>query len=390
MQIVYLGVVVSEKKVNSMSGISVAGNKMQLNVLHELHNKKDVELKVISFYPLCPFPREKRVFVKKSVEELFPGQEVTQVGYINIPLIKQMSQICGVYRVAMRATEEGSILFSYNLFPQVGNPFLKVLKKKKVKGCTLLADLPIDSQGKRNVVSKFLADRFHNMAKNNILSATNFVVLNKHAVERFCKNANYIVVDGAYKVEKPYNEKRFDKIEKNIVYSGALATYSGIMNAVEAMKYVNDKNICLEIYGDGELRETIKTISKDCKNIKYCGSVSNQKMQEIQSEAWLLLNPRPVDNEIAKVTFPSKIFEYMVSGRPTLSTKLNGFTDEYKNLFYWIENDDAQGIAKAINQLACESESSLKDKAQSAYEFVVKEKTWAKQGKKIYSFLKSL
>ena len=390
MQIVYLGVVVSEKKVNSMSGISVAGNKMQLNVLHELHNKKDVELKVISFYPLCPFPREKRIFVKKRIEELFPGQEVTQVGYLNIPLIKQMCQIFGVYREAMRATQNGSILFSYNLFPQVGKPFLKVIKKKKVKGCTLLADLPIDSQVKRNVLSKFFADRFHNMAKKNILEATNFIVLNEHAIESFCHNANYIVVDGAYKVEKSYNEKLYDKKEKNIVYSGALAAYSGIMSAIEAMKYVKDESICLEIYGDGELREHIENISKDSKKIKYCGKVSNQEMQNIQANAWLLLNPRPVDNEIAKVTFPSKIFEYMVSGRPTLSTRLNGFTDEYEKLFYWIENDDAEGIAKAIECVAGESESALKDKAHSAYKFVVKEKTWERQGEKIYSFLVSL
>lgn len=390
MQIVYLGVVVSEKKVNSMSGVSVAGNKMQLNLIRELHHKKDVDLKVISFYPLCPFPREKRVFIRKQREELFPGQEVTQIGYINIPLIKQMCQIWGVYREAMKTTQEDSILFSYNLLPQVGTPFLKVMKRKKIKGATLLADLPIDSQGKRNAVSKFFANRFHNIATKNILKARNFIVLNEHAIERFCRNANYIVVDGAYKVEKPYCEKIFDRQEKNIVYSGALSTYSGIINAIEAMQYVKDNSICLEIYGDGELREYIEDISKESKNIKYRGSVSNREMQKIQSDAWLLLNPRPVDNEIAKVTFPSKIFEYMVSGRPTLSTRLNGFTKEYEDLFYWIENDDAQGIAKAINQVSCENESALKDKAQSAYEFVVKEKTWTKQGEKIYSFLKSL
>ena len=48
---------------------------------------------------------------------------------------------------------------------------------------------------------------------------------------------------------------------------------------------------------------------------------------------------RVVNDPIAQVTFPSKTFEYLLSGTPVLSTRLNGYTHEYDEAIVDIISD---------------------------------------------------
>ena len=183
----------------------------------------------------------------------------------------------------------------------------------------------------------------------------------------------------------PLNNEKPTK--KNIVYSGALTEYSGILTLLEAMKYV-DPEAVLEIYGSGPLVERVKDFEKKNSNIKYMGMVENDKMVRIQQSAYLLINPRHSDDPIAMVTFPSKMFEYMLSGRPVLTTKLNGLSEGFlKNLFL-IEEESPEGFADAINNIIASSDCELLEKALQAREFVIKEKNWEHQVNDIVDFLR--
>lgn len=52
-KIVYLGYVVTPEEANHASGASVAGNKMQWNVIKNLALRKDVEITCITVTPLA-------------------------------------------------------------------------------------------------------------------------------------------------------------------------------------------------------------------------------------------------------------------------------------------------------------------------------------------------
>ena len=123
-------------------------------------------------------------------------------------------------------------------------------------------------------------------------------------------------------------------------------------------------------------------------NVRYWGKVDNNSMKRIQREAYLLINPRPVENLISKVTFPSKIFEYMVSGTPVLTTRLNGFTEEYYDKMFFVENNEPNQLAGKINEVMGLPRSVLRKKALLARQFVLENKTWEKQCNKIYEFIK--
>ena len=107
-----------------------------------------------------------------------------------------------------------------------------------------------------------------------------------------------------------------------------------------------------------------------------------------QREAWLLVNPRPVDDLISKVTFPSKTFEYLLSGTPVLTTRLNGYGREYDDKMFFAETDTARGLGEAAQKIANTSQQALDDMTERAYKFITTERTWRAQAERINDFLK--
>ena len=100
-KIVYLGYVVPPEEANSTSGASVAGNKMQWNIVKNLSLVEGVEVTCVTVTPLAAYPREKQIYQKYEKEELFPGVISHRVSYCNLPVIKQIWQIMSVYRLSL-------------------------------------------------------------------------------------------------------------------------------------------------------------------------------------------------------------------------------------------------------------------------------------------------
>ncbi len=141
----------------------------------------------------------------------------------------------------------------------------------------------------------------------------------------------------------------------------------------------------LDIYGDGYLREYVESKCND--QIHYYGRIDNEKMLEVQRHAWLLANPRPVDDPIAKVTFPSKIFEYLMSGVPVLSTRLNGFSEDYNNLLIFVNDNSPESLAEGIRKADKLNKEELTAMAKMARDYLVSHKTWDKQVRRIVEFI---
>lgn len=389
MKILYLGYAIDSKLASKQLGASIAGNKMQLNILENLSKFDDVEIDVITLYPTAVFPRTKNILIKREKISLTENLFSTKVFYINLPLIKQIWSTFSIYLEAKKTIKEHKIekIFTFNMFPQIGFPSKWIKKKYGIEVITLLADLPIDDTIGRKGISLILRNFFDYFTRNLILVADKIVTLNEYAIKLYAPNTKFIVVEGGIEKPKELEKKEDMTNQKNLVYSGALTEYSGILNLIDAMRLVKNKDIYLEIYGGGQLEERIKDLSKKLGNVKYCGRVDNITMQKIQRSAYLLINPRPIEDLIAKVTFPSKIFEYMLSGTAVITTKLNGFREEYLDKMYFVNDNTPEKLAKMIDEVARLSIEEIILKGKIAQDFVIKEKTWEKQCEKIKDFI---
>lgn len=395
MKILFLGYTVPKVMAGTLSGASVAGNKMQYNVLKHLAKYDDIELLSLTLYPVNVFPKEKRAYIKKETIDICENVKSLKIPFINLPVIKQFSQTFSMYKQAKKIVKKNRdiILFSYNLFPQIGLPLVWLKNKYGCKNVCLLADLPADDKVNRKSFSKFLRKWFDKLTIYSQERCDNFILLNSHVKDYFNISDSFIVVDGGVDEDdiEDIKDTQYAPKIKNVVYTGAYTSYSGVENIVNAMKYVQSKDVILDIYGGGELADKLENQVKNMDNVNYHGWLENNaEVRRIQREAWLLVNPRVIDNLASRVTFPSKIFEYMLSGTPILSTKLLGFAREYEQLIIFSDDDSPEKLAEKIDYIRLKSLEELREIGRKTQNFVLRKRNWCYQCKKIVEFIKNI
>ena len=392
MHVTYLGIISRPEDLGKIGISSVAGNKMQYNLLNYLSEFDDITVDIVSFHPYKSFPSEKRLFVRPQVEYLYSGRvKIYQIGYLNISVIKQCLYPIITYFKARKLTKEADVVFAYDMYPTQGLPLSWLKSRVKGKTLCLLADLSIGGVHKETGLRKYLRKLFDWSTLKSIKKCDHFIVLNENAAKVYAQHSRYLVMDGGIEPsEYKQYEKGWDGRVKNIVYTGALVEYSGILNLIKAMSLIKSKDVVLDIYGLGHLKDKVEEIAKNSSNIRFHGFVSNQEAMNLQQTSWLLANPRPVDNLIAQVTFPSKIFEYMMSGRPVMSTRLNGFSKDYDNLLFWVEDGSPETLAQKIDEINACSSDRLQAVADNAREYLLQNKTWKINAQKVHEFLKEI
>ena len=216
--IIYVGYAVSEEECMIASGASVAENKMQLNVLKELTSYPDINVIPITVYPCAAYPRDSKLIYSEKKKELWKNFTTIQIGFINLPIIKQLCQMINVYIQIEKQRKKypDAEIFSFNMFPQVGNPlrWLKKKYKEKITINTLLADPPVlvENEEKKSTI---LQKMFIEQAKKNIEAVDGAIILNKYAAYDFLKQGQkYIVVDGGINISEETGVGKIDYKER--------------------------------------------------------------------------------------------------------------------------------------------------------------------------------
>lgn len=259
-------------------------------------------------------------------------------------------------------------------------------RRKHVKAIAVVTDLPFFmDQGHVTFftrLTQYLLERFDGYV---LLTEAMNPLVNK-------RNRPYIIMEGL--CDSKRLEEYATKTDPNrdcftCVYTGSLSKGTGIEDLVNAVQDMQDSHIELDIYGGGKLADWIKQVSAACPRIQYKGTVTNREAVAAQRNADLLINPRPTDIAYGNVSFPSKIMEYMVSGTPVLTTRLPGMPKEYFDYVYAIEDDSAQGIKMAIQQLLTHSRNELIEKGKMAQRFMLERKNNVAQANRIYELMRN-
>lgn len=396
MNILFVGSAIPKELCIKHKGNSVAGNKMQLGIIQALSQIPGCNIQTLSTYPIAAYPREKVLGMRKKELCLSTGEKIVSIPFINIFILKQLSQMIGLIAGIIRwhkAHKSGrNIIICFNAYPEWSLPVLLISKICRIHKICILADLPIS-------VIKYGAIR--QLASNIQIKTTLFaidkfdglIVLNKEAQKRYAPNLPYCVIDGAINLDEYPEPANFGGVHHDgsnkkieILFTGALIEYNGIINLLDAIKKIKNKDVIFKFYGDGPLTQYIIDESLSDERIQYKGLVSNSEILKKQMESSFLINPRPANELVSQVTFPSKILEYMMSGIPVLTTRLNGLIDKYTDYLFFID-DNPDNMAADIEQALSMDKELLILRSRLAYKFVSENKTWDVQAKPIFNFL---
>ena len=201
------------------------------------------------------------------------------------------------------------------------------------------------------------------------------------------KHRPYMIMEGCCSDILP-DLKQKSGNKRIALYSGALwKEAAGLEYFIKGFLDACLENWELHFYGSGDLAPYLSELAEKNSRIKFFGVVPNNVVVEKQSEADLLINPRPSGSEFCKYSFPSKTFEYMASGTPVLMTVLPGIGSEYYKYVYSIKEESPSGVSAAMREIASKSDSELKEKGLKARDYIYNNKNCITQSRRILDFI---
>ncbi len=354
-------------------------------------NNSDIQ---ILSYPMIPtFPNGKAMFFGGQTEDLF-GYPCRWLRTINLPFIKQWSRRWDARRLIKAWAKEnrGGIMLSYSVPPFLVKDILRYGKKFDVKTVAIIPDL-LDNMyinHKGNPLVDGLKQMYLNKALKLQGKYDGYVYLAQPMRDVVSTEKPYIVMEGILDSSIVVGEDSLPASSRGIMYAGRMHEKYGVLNLVEAFEQLSDMDAELWLFGEGTASDEIRERAKKDPRIQYFGRVTRDEVLEYERKASLLVNPRSTKEEFTKYSFPSKTIEYMASGTPLLTTRLEGIPEEYFNYIFNTQDNHVEMLKDALSEIMAMSQDELRIKGKVAKKFVLEHKNAKSQAEKIINFIKKL
>lgn len=391
--IAFVGSVMSEVRCQDNPVCNPAGNKFQRNFLYSLLRAGRCALDVITFVPAAMFPRGSRLVYGSEMVEIDPDMAKAEaIRFVNVPILKQLSQAISIF-LALRKWHRSQrgrrrVVIVYNVFAPHALPVLAARALYGGKAIALVADLPHGIYQFAGIRGLF--ERLDMSAQTRSLAHFDGqIVLTEMIAADFAPGVPSLIVEGAADGEQASLATTTEPPPdvRTILFSGTLNEINGTVLMLQAFAELADPRYRLRIFGRGPLQEMVVAAAARDSRIQFEGFQPNELIMRHQSEATVLINPRPIGHPITRYSFPSKLFEYMLSGRPVITTRLAGITPDYHPHLYLLDEETPQGLARKIEEVCDRPAQELSAKGRGAREFVLENKTWQQQGQRVYSFV---
>ena len=342
MKILFLGTLCKEDEEqtlisNSTVGIHNSIILFQRNLIHGLEFNLGAPVDTINILPVGTFPKYyKGLFIPLSTWHSPNGRMTLTLPTFNIHFAKQFFLVLSAIRYITRwithnKDHELCIILYDLLVPYLlALPYIRA-KYPHVLLCAVVADLPNEFGYDKpySGIKRFLRTWMGKIQLREIKKLDCFGILTQHMkVPLNIPEGNYEVIEGLSNSDHPFHDLE-DHARKVILYTGALNSIYGLDVLLDAFMSINDNNYELWLCGIGDYVPHILKASRADSRIKYLGFLSQKDIFHLQLKATLLINPRQNIGEYTKYSFPSKIIEYLSTGRVVVAYRLDGIPEEY-------------------------------------------------------------
>lgn len=386
MELLYISNSCSDKKYSELfshikNKPAVQANKFNRLIAEGLATNDNVKVTILSKLPLTKQNYKKLYFrgedeVHNNVR--YKYMPLVNLGPLNLLWTFAFSFFYSLY-FSVKAKESVIIVDVLNI--SIGLGATLAYKIRRMKSIGIVTDLPKYIGGK--VTRKMIEKVINNCTMYVLLTQLMNDIINKN-------EKPYVVIEGISDIKlKSYSNNLKDKYQKKIIiYAGSFDKRYGILKLIDAFKLIHDEDIELWIFGQGDAEQEIITEIQKDKRIFFGGMRLNKEIIEIETKATLLINPRPSSEELTKYSFPSKTMEYMSTGTPVLTTKLEGIPKEYHEYIYLFDDESIENMSNKIKKLLSKPKIELHQLGLKAKEYVINEKNNIVQGNKIMDMIK--
>ena len=315
MRFIICGTLLPPEVEQILPGASPAAGKYLRNMERALQ-RKGIEVIEMSYVAI---PGAKEAFEKA-------GKSDEDITYKDNTIIRSIKDY---QKKVIKTLQKDDVVVFYNVvYFDLG--LINKIKRRGNKAVLILADftdsLSESGNYKRWAVSRFIAREFKKFDYG--------IALSERAKRFFSPKAKLIVMEGGINYSDYEDYK--PPIKSDVIrfmYAGTLSYVTGIDTLLDAISMVSADNVEFYISGKGELDQRVSEEAKKDKRIKYLGFVSDKQYYTLLNDVDVLINPRNMTLLQNQNNFPSKVLEYLATGREVISTKFPGwerFADNFR------------------------------------------------------------
>ncbi len=357
----------------------------------------DGNITVLSFAPLLDFPRCKHLISPIAKWHIEDKIKAYLLPFINISGLKHFTKFIFAFLFCLiwafhQGNKKGLLLLhgvqSCNIWAAllVG----KLFSFNVVPFLTDDLGIPLKWEGKFIRLMRILDVFLIKMAMRRVngVASMTLPLANKWAPQK-----PKIIINAIYneKMEKyNYNPQIDEEDIFYVGYFGGLYEEYGVILLLEAFAKIKKDNWHLIIGGRGPLENKVKEIAKNYKNINYLGFLSDIDLKNIYNKINVFVNPRLTTSQICLYSFPSKLVEYMGTGKPVVSTNLPTLDDKFKEHLILMKEDTADELINCLDYVSRWKKDQYNLWRIKTINFIKEELSPKTQGRKIIEFIESL
>ncbi len=276
-----------------------------------------------------------------------PG-EATQVAGPNLPGLRPFVRIFQFVRHGLAALQspcDGIVIYSVHTPLVIASLLLKW--RRAVPVFVFIPDLPIFMGGPTNPLKRFLK-RIDNVIVRRLVANLDgaFPITERIGLDWLERGPRYFAVEGVSdEVAGTLSQARAHgafvfrgRPRPRLLYTGALAQVTRFARAFHASSI----GACVVFMGGGEELDELQRLSAADERIIVKPFATGEAFSREMDAADFLLNPRDPEWPGSAYSFPSKLFEYLRTGKPIISTRLGGIPAEYFAVFRPIDLGNQQ------------------------------------------------
>ncbi len=376
----------------------IAAHKFQWHIIHGVEAASGSAMSLISAVPVIScYPKYPDILFRGGRWKHREDAQDRFLPFVNIPILKHLTRFFSAVMHVSRwlrghRGDPKIIIYAMHSPLLLAAVIATMLFRGKIY--LVIPDMPeyMDVGIRRGFFRK-VGKKIDGYLMNRMLKKmTGLIVLSKYVAEDgFSGRIPYLVVEGAVSPEIANGHREPSSIplrkEKIIMYTGSLAALDLL---IDGFRQIPDHSYRLWISGRGEMEKQISELSGRDERVIYWGLLSNEEISKKMLQATALINARSAKTPHIQYSFPSKLLEYMLAGRPVISTALPGIPEDYYDYLYILKDESPQALASFIQEVCSKPPQELREFGERARRFVMAEKNYRRQGKRIYEFMQSL
>lgn len=369
---------------DSNGKIEMANHNFELSIINGLLKAADLQLQCITIPGVYSYPYNNRKIYTSAESYLYKGANVKSISFLNFPFIKEIWSMIGLTITLIRKIKNTKgnqvdvLINTPDVRLMIPVFIARLLLSQRITQTVIVPDIPsvlVGMNSNINIFKRIILTCLNSTAMRLASRSNGLVLLTESMRNFFNKPIKYIVVEGLVDIETMDVSNQDFNCEKEIIlYTGTIRKIYGIMNLVSAFRMLENKNVELWICGSGDAQAEIEYAAKKDIRIKFFGMVDSSEALKMQKQSTILVNPRTSDGEYTKYSFPSKVIEYLLSGKSVVINRLPGIPDEYYDYVYVPENESPNAMADCLLNVMCVDRDERKERGGKGREFIMSKK----------------